>query len=165
MIGAIDRALDLGQGWREEVKEILKKFNVIVYDPLNKPIDIGDEMISRKERARWKEEGNYYALSQHVKQIRHVDLRMADKADFGIIYIDLDIYACGTWEEYFWMNRQKKPCLLVCKQGKAHIPDWVFGSSPHEMTFDNFNQLENYLHYIDKTKVIDDMGRWLFFDY
>jgi len=62
-----------------------------------------------------------------MKQIRPVDLRMVDICDFLVVNLDLQVHACGTYEELFWANRMKKPVLIRIEQGIEHTPD--LGSS------------------------------------
>jgi hypothetical protein len=88
---------------------------------------------------------------------------MCDKADFAICYIDTDIHACGTYEELSWLNRSKKPVIIFCKQGKTGIPDWLFGTLPHQMFFDNIDQVITYLNGIDQGLDTRDFNRWMFF--
>ena len=32
-------------------------------------------------------------------------------------------------------NRQRKPILIHCEQGKAEMPDWLFATIPHSLFF------------------------------
>lgn len=166
LIGAIDRAPDEGAGWRQILqKQLRKRYGCNVYNPLEKPIQTGiEDEKSRIQRRQWKESGEYDKLSAEVKIIRRVDLRMVDKADFMVCYIDLNVVFCGTMEEISLANRQKKPIIIFCKQGKKNIPDWLFGMLPHEMFFDNIDQVIEYLDGINNRKDTRDFGRWVFFD-
>ena len=38
-----------------------------------------------------KETGRYFELTERMKDIVHVDLRMVDVSDFLIIYLDMDV--------------------------------------------------------------------------
>ena len=97
-----------------------------------------------------------------MKEIRCVDLRLIDKSDFLIVNLDLDVHPCGSYEEIFTANRAKKPILICIKQGKKHIPDWLFGTIPHQMFFCNWNDLKNYLNHIDCDEFIESHKRWQF---
>lgn len=166
LIGSIDKCPDLGTSWRTYLEEELtSRFGVNVYNPRNKPIQTGiEDEQSRAQRRKWKEEGNYDDLAREVKIIRRVDLRMVDKADFMICFLDLDVIFCGTMEEITLANRQKKPIIVFCKQGKKNIPDWLFGMLPHEMFFDNIDQVISYLEGVHNGTDKRDFGRWVFFD-
>ncbi len=165
-IGPIDRCPDLGTSWRAELeKELTEKYGVNVYNPRNKPIDIGLETPEQiNQRRQWKSDGNYDEFVKEIKVIRHVDLRMCDRCDFAICYMDLNIHMCGTYEEMFWLNRAKKPVLIWCEQGKKLVPDWLWGVFPHEMFFSTKQELLKYLDYIHSAPKIEDHRRWLFFD-
>ncbi len=166
LAGCMDRADDGGVGWRRDITPYLQELGVIVMDPTNKPIDIGVEDIeNRKYRESLKRLGLYEKLASQMKEVRRVDLRMIDVSDFMIAYLDLDILTCGTWEEIFWANRMKRPVLVVCKQGKVCIPDWMFAVLPHEHMFDGISEALSYLRHVCYDDVVDDMGRWMFFDY
>ncbi len=166
LIGAMDRAKDGGLGWRQTIKEFLRTKGVVVLDPCDKPIDIGQECIEdRRVRDAMKQSGQYEELAQMVKLLRVVDLRMTDMADFVIVHLDTDIHACGTYEELFWANRLKNPVLIVCKQGKVGCPDWLFGVVPHQHIFDDFEQLCEYLEHVAHASEVNHMHRWTFFNY
>lgn len=163
--GAIDRCPDLGIEWRLYVAEKLRKrWGVIPYNPMDKALlnPIADEHEGRDRRKKWKADGEYDLLKNFIKEIRHVDLRMTDRSDFGIFYIDIDVHNCGTYEELAWMNRGKKPCLIMCKQGVKNIPDWLFGVLPYENFFSTWESLFDYLDEVDSGQA-DDLGRWIFF--
>lgn len=165
MSGAIDRCPNLGIDWRLRIAAFLReKYSCKVYNPMDKPIRIAGEHEKRDLRKQWKAAGEYDKLADFVREIRHVDLRLCDLADWGIFYLDLEIYATGTFEELFLMNRQKKPLLVVCKQGKAHVPDWLFGVIDHRFFFDSFEDMLPYLDQID-AGWDDGSGRWLIMDY
>lgn len=163
--GAIDRCPNLGIEWREWLtKQLDIRYGVISYNPMSKPIKIAGEHEHRELRKQWKSEGQYDKLVEFMRTIRHVDLRMCDKADFGIFYIDIPIHACGTYDELSTMNDQKKPCLIVCKQGKKAAPDWLFGMVPHTHIMSSFDEVFEYLDRVDDGWD-DGSRRWLIFDY
>jgi nucleoside 2-deoxyribosyltransferase len=106
-----------------------------------------------------------------MKEIRNVDLRMVDISDFIIANIDLDVHACGTYEEITTANRQKKPIIVRMKQGKSETPDWLLGmlGSSHDMIFNTWEQITDYLKSINgcsesSVQNLNHHGRWVFFD-
>lgn len=166
LCGAMDRAHDGGLGWRREATAWLHSRGVIVLDPTNKPIDIGLEDVERREYRREKKlAGDYDSLARDLRVIRSVDLRMVDVSDFVIVNLDLDVYACGTFEECFLANRQMKPVLIHVEQGKEHVPDWLLGTVPHQMIFSSWDDMLAYLDHIDRSPVVNAMKRWRFFNY
>lgn len=108
-------------------------------------------------------QGQYKEFSEIMKLVRHADLRMVDKCDFVLAYIDLDVYAVGTWEEIFWANRLMRPVILVCKQGKICVPEWCWGALKSEMFFNNFEEALNYIKYVDSADSPETFNRWIFF--
>lgn len=165
LVGAIDLSGDLGAPWREEITPFLKKqLKCKVINPLCKPVNIGLESNdNRPQRAKLKLEEDYDKFSDIMKAIRSVDLRFVDRADFVIWYLDLDHPTFGSVEEAAWANREKKPVLVVCPQGKQAIPDWVFGMLPHRYFYNNFEELKSYLLDVDTIGSTD--SRWVFFDW
>jgi len=164
--GAMDFAKDHGVGWRKDLTPFLESLGVIVLDPCNKPIETGLESIEcMKYRRKLKDDGEYAQLAKEMKVIRCVDLRMVDMADFTIVNLDSRIQTCGTHEEYGWSNRLKNPVLIRNELGKDEISDWLFGMIPHEHMFNTWAGMKEYLLYVHTSEDVDDMKRWMFFDY
>ncbi len=165
LIGAMDRVPDGGVGWRQVVKKRLQgEFGVVVYDPTNKPSDMGKEEVELREaRKKWFSHEMYQEIAEDVKIIRAVDLRMVDKADFMVVHLDISVHACGSYEEIFLANREKKPILIWVEQGKQKCPAWLFGVIPHQMIFSSLDDLMGYLMRVDEDETIDTYKRWLFF--
>jgi len=164
LCGAIDRTADLGIGWRNEITPNLENLGIVVEDPCNKPIDVGFEIENREYRNNLKKDGQYSIIAKKMKDVRIIDLRLVDICDFLIVYLDLSIHVCGTYEEISWANRMKKPILIVVKQGKYECPDWLFGSIPDNMIFSSFEEMMNYLKKIDSGEE-SYKSRWILFDY
>jgi hypothetical protein len=49
-------------------------------------------------------------------------------------------------------------------QGKNKTPDWLFGTIPHEMIFSSWDEIKQYLEYINSSIQIESYNRWYFFD-
>jgi nucleoside 2-deoxyribosyltransferase len=161
LAGAMDRVSDRGTTWRDELTPFLEKMGLYVFNPLNKPIDIGaEDEETHKYKKLLKQEKKYDELSSIMKTIRSVDLRLVDISDFLIVNLDIDTHPCGTYEEIFWANRQKKPIIIHMVQGKQSAPDWIFGTVPHEMIFSNWNEVREYIIHINEAKTIKSYGRW-----
>jgi len=167
LCGAIDRVADGGEEWRLRIRKNLQHLEINWLDPTNKPIDIGKEdKESRKIRNQAKTAGNWDLVAEEMKPIRCVDLRMVDVCDFVVAYIDISVHACGTYEEVYLANRQKKPVLFVIEQGKEETPNWLMAAFPHEYFFSSWEEMYDYLEMVayDKTYA-DDKGRWYFFNW
>jgi nucleoside 2-deoxyribosyltransferase len=165
LAGAMDRVADRGNGWRDNITPFLEDLNIVVFNPIKKPTIIGQEDDrTHKYKLKLKAEKNYDELSQLMKVIRSVDLRLVDISDFLIVNLDLDIHPCGTYEEIFWANRQKKPIIVHMVQGKQQAPDWLFGTIPHKMIFSSWLEIRDYLDYINDYSEIETHNRWYFFN-
>lgn len=165
LAGPMDRCPDNGQTWRYQLTPILQNLGVTVLNPISKPINIAKEdEDTRKYKQKLKALKNYDGLSTLMKEIRNVDLRMVDISDFLIVNLDMNIYPCGTMEEIFLANRQKKPIILRMEQGKDSTPDWLFGTIPHQMIFSHWHEVIDYLKHLDSSDSFDSYKRWYFFD-
>lgn len=164
LAGAMDRVADRGNGWRDNITPFLESLGIVVFNPIKKPSSIGaeDEATSLYKK-KLKLEHNYDELSKLMKRIRSVDLRLVDISDFLIVNLDLDIHPCGTYEEIFWANRQKKPIIIHMVQGKQDAPDWLFGTIPHDMIFSCWDGVKTYLEEINSSIDIRSHNRWYFF--
>jgi len=165
LAGAMDRVKDRGNGWRDNITPFLEDLGVVVFNPIKKPSIVGKEdSETHKLKIKLKKEQNYKDLSALMKTIRSVDLRLVDISDFLIVNLDLDIHPCGTYEEIFWANRQKKPIIVHMEQGKQSAPDWLFGTIPHEMIFSSWFNVKEYLLTIHSHSQINTFNRWYFFN-
>jgi nucleoside 2-deoxyribosyltransferase len=165
LAGAMDRVPDRGNGWRDNISPFLEQLNIVVFNPIKKPTSVGiEDDITHAIKKQLKNNCEYDKLSDLMKQIRSVDLRLVDISDFLIVNLDLDIHPCGTYEEIFWANRQKKPIIIHMVQGKNNTPDWLFGTIPHEMIFSSWDEIKQYLEYINSSIQIESYNRWYFFD-
>lgn len=165
LAGAMDRVRDRGVGWRNEITPFLESIGIVVFNPITKPTDTGlEDHDSHIVKTKLKSNKRYDELSSMMKVIRSVDLRLVDISDFLIVNLDLDIHPCGTYEEIFWANRQKKPIIIHMMQGKKHTPDWLFGTVPHQMIYSDWNDIYGYLEHINSSENINTYNRWYFFN-
>lgn len=164
LAGAMDRVSDRGNGWRDNITPFLEELGIVVFNPIKKPAIEGQEDAQTHEyKIKLKKEKRYDELASLMKTIRGVDLRLVDISDFMIVNLDLDHYACGTWEELYLSNRSKKPILVHIQQGKNSTPDWLFGTLPHEWFFSDWEEIKSYLLHINSNENIQHYNRWRFF--
>ena len=167
LVGAMEDAPDGGVQWRERITPWLNSRGVIVFNPCDKPCDVGSEKPEdRIYRQQLIREGKYDEAIEDAGPLRPVDLRMVDISDFLVVNINTDHHACGTYEEITTANRQKKPIIVHCEQGKAGCPPWLFlmlGKS-HRTIFSTWDEVKDYLDYIDSDPVPESLKRWVFFD-
>lgn len=166
--GPMDRVLDFQKEavkWRDDLKPFLHSMGVGVLDPCDKATSLSVESEDVREKKKLlKEQGRYNELRQIMKPICSVDLRMVDISNFMILYIDTDIHMAGSYHEAVIAISQKKPVLVMCKQGKSSIPDWWWGTIPHEMMFSSWSELKDYLQKINTDEKVEHQKRWWFLD-
>jgi len=169
LAGPIDYCDNDGVAWRRSIAKFLRSRGIVVLDPTEKPItqldkipaEIGEE---KRMTQALKDAGKFDEYRVTAKKIRSVDLRMTDIADFLIVYIDQSIPMCGTWEELFNANRQKKPIIVIIKDGPAGAPLWLHGTIHYKYIFDSLKSAKEYLVRIDTgTEEMD--GRWQLLDH
>lgn len=164
LAGAMDRVADRGATWRDNITPFLTQMGIVVFNPISKPTDVGlEDQDTHTIKTKLKEKGRYDELSAMMKMIRSVDLRLVDISDFIIVNLDLNVHPCGTLEEIFWANRQKKPIIVHMVQGKNQTPDWLFGTIPHQLIFSTWEEIQSYLIHINSAENIDTHKRWYFF--
>lgn len=164
LAGAMDRVPDRGSTWRDNITPFLQSLGVIVFNPINKPGNIGledEEVHALKKKLKARQD--YDELSRVMKTIRGVDLRLVDISDFLVVNLDIETHPCGTLEEIFLANRSKKPVIIHMEQGKSHTPDWLFGTIPHQMIFSTWTEVKDYLSNINSSSNIESYKRWRFF--
>ena len=167
--GPIDNAKDFGVGWRQMVPQSLHDLDLIFLDPCHKPMIAEfacEDLENHKRRIELKKRGDFETVSKMMRQIRCIDLRMADICDFAIVHLDLNVYSTGTHEEIVTLNRRKVPILTHVEQGKAALPDWYWGTLPHQMIFSEWADLFAYIRHVAYAPPpIDTYNRWRFLDY
>lgn len=166
LCGSIDRiSADRANGWRDEVTTWLQERGVIVFNPMKKPINIGlEDGNARNEVQHLKETGQFHLIRERYGIIRNVDLRMCDISDFIVACVDSDVHLMGTVEEITTCNRQKKPVIVFCPQGKKFIANWLFYMLPDQHLFGCLEDALSYLDIVDNHLEVDHLKRWFFFD-
>lgn len=168
LAGPIDNAPDDGVTWRKEIGEKLRPMGVTVFDPCKKPLSYAKYKEIDDEKAKMmelKQTGRYFELTQRMKDIVHVDLRMVDVSDFLVVYLDPNVVMFGTIHELLNSLHQRKPTLVVVEGGRSCAPNWLFGIMDYNFMFDSFNDLESFLRQMDDGTIGGDLSRWVFFDH
>lgn len=163
--GAMDRVPDDGIEWRKEFKNkcdwngLCLKF----LDPTDKPDGVAPETgIEKHTIKKALMAGDWEYAAEKSREVRHVDLRMIDKCDFYVVYIDLSVHACGTYNELFEAEEQQKPIFIIMAPGykKHDIPLWLVGIVNQEEVFEGIDECIAYLKEINDGKILMD-SRWL----
>ena len=166
LCGPMDRVPDGGTGWRKNITPILKDMSIGVLDPSDKPTTFAQEDHDFRNKINiQKLENKFDNVKKSMRDIAAVDLRMVDIAHFLIMYMDMDVHMCGSYHEAFVAIQQKKPLLIVCKQGKSLMPNWMFGVMPHQHMFSTWDDLLQYLDNVHTGYDPNHYNRWRFFDF
>jgi hypothetical protein len=150
--------------WREHMTERLKRKGIGVLDPTKNPWQDGQEEDEtfRKRIYELKTEGRLEEAHELMKPVCSADLRMVDLCHFLICYIDVAGHMAGSYDELSTALTQKKPTLLIVKQGKERVPNWWLGVVPPEMIFSSISECINYISCVDEGQL--DHKRWRFLD-
>lgn len=150
-----------GRGIRERLKEEFGKHGIIMYDHYNKPFveAVREDETYRANFKKWIEEEDYDKLAGE-KNIRTFDLKLIDISDFIVFVFDPNVLTCGSWEEFFWANRMKKPIFFVNTAGKKKTPTWVFWTIPHKYIYSSVEEMLKKIEDIDTGKHPIDNDRW-----
>jgi hypothetical protein len=130
-------------------------------DPTNKPTHLRKEVGEEKRtQQRLRQEGKFRELQQFVREYRHQDLRFVDLCDCLIAYVDPDVHMCGSYDEIFTAERQKKPRMVIVKGGLRRCPFWLFDVFDLKDMFENVEDCVERLDEINKGRYpLDD--RWI----
>lgn len=167
LIGNMDGiSFEKATSWRKDISKFLKSMNVLVLDPTDKPNDsfIEDQEF-RKKRKEALEQEDYNTVVSMMKPTRSIDLRCVDKSDFLVCNIDIEGKPFGSIEEIVTANRQKKPIIIHCPQGKKALPPWAFAMCPHELFFDTWDDVQTYLFAVNSGMDSRTFDRWYFWDW
>ena len=163
--GGIDRCDDDGVGWRRDLRMKCKrkKLPLSFFDPTDKPKILGSEIGDEKSRIKkLMRKGKWKQTQNEVKTFRRYDLRMVDHSHLYIIYIDLSIHYCGTWDEFNVAERQNKPIFVIMAPGysKYDIPSWAVASVNEDEVFEGVDECVEHLKLLNEGKMFFDK-RWV----
>ena len=168
LVGPIDFAPDSGKGWREKISKFLNNFDINIFNPCNKPLDMEEEDDGIRKKLHTLNENStneeYDDVSSFVKNIVTIYLHMLYLYTFNICYLHVDIPMCGTYSELTYAALEKKPVIVMCKQGKNKVPGWLWGILDHNLFFGNWEDVKDYIRDISLDRNVYDK-RWRFIDY
>lgn len=150
-----------GRTVRQRLKREMGKYGITVYDHYKKPfISAAEEdEVTRLQFKRWLENEEYDKLSEK-KHIRTFDLKLIDISDFIVVIFDPLTLTIGTWEEFFWANRLKKPIFFVNTGGKKNTPYWIFWTIPHKYIYSSIEEMLFVINKINNGEHPIDNARW-----
>ena len=156
LAGPIDNAADKGVEWRTYFRGKLVELgiNLVVLDPTDKLSALRPDVGAEQDTIRkFREEQDWDGLSAFVRPIVRVDLRQIDYCDILVVYVDVDVHMCGTYDELRNAIDQKKPILAIIKGGKKRAPSWLFGILHHQYMFDTVDECIEYLDGVNKGEI------------
>ncbi len=170
LAGPMDLVPDRGVEWRIEISEFLWKMGIGVLNPCDNPVtDSLKENDGYYELIKeLKKQGRYDEVETLAKKIVRTDLHLIDLCNFCIVYIDTDVHSSGTNTELTYASLEKKPVILMCKQGKAEVPNFLWGIGlGHNKFFSNWNEVKEYLLLVayQRPNAVPDFSDWRFIDY
>lgn len=163
--GPIDRVDDDGTTWRKEFKNLCKEENLpfTFFDPTDKPKGMGSEISDEKLRIRnLMKKGKWAQAQQEVKTFARFDLRMVDLSHVLVLYCDIKVHLCGSYEEWVTAKRQHKPCFIIMGKGqkKYEIPTWLIQHVNEDEVFETVKECVDHLSLMYEQKIIAD-DRWV----
>lgn len=162
--GAIDDASDLGVGWRRRFKEKAReaKLGIRFIDPCDKPESCAQEVIDGQRYVdKYRKEKDWRAMRDFVKTLRREDLRFTDIADFLVIKIDPSCHMCGSYDELFLAERQRKPIFCIIEDGIERLPTWLFGVFHLENIFTSVDECIEHLKQLNNTPLEELDSCWV----
>jgi hypothetical protein len=163
--GPIDRVADDGVEWRRDFQVLCKKKELPFkfYDPCNKPKGMGSEIGDEKIRIQGLMKKQKWEQAQtEVKIFGRYDLRMVDLSHVLVLFCDINVHLCGSYEEFITAKRQHKPCFIIMGKGqtKYDIPSWLLQHVDEDEVFDTVEECVEHLKLIYEGKIITD-DRWV----
>ena len=87
--------------------------------------------------------------SKIAKSFVRKDLSIIRQCDFIIAYLPKGVRTFGTTHEIIENHNNKKPTLLVTDGNIINLPLWFYGFVPTKYMFNNWEEMYNYLHFVD----------------
>ena len=140
------------ENWRPPVMETLKtKFGIDVFDPFSDPKQQWVNALNEAKAAH-----DYETIRTITKRFVKKDLQIVQKAELHVAYIPRGVPTTGTVHEIVVSNQCKNPILLVCPEGKIHVPLWYWGFIPHKHFFGSWEEMYAYLAEVEDGKHTDE---------
>jgi nucleoside 2-deoxyribosyltransferase len=149
------------EDWRARLGSELNKLNIQVLDP-TKQMFLGQKSETqemRDELKAWREEENFAAIHDFMKDIIRRDLRAVDLSTFLICKLEPERPTFGTVTEITIAAMQRKPLLFILKD-KKKMPLWLIGMVNMDFVFDSEEGLLAYLKLANDGLIKLDTKYW-----
>jgi len=168
LAGFIDANPEKSRGWRIDMKRFLNDLGIGAFDPTDKPITnvkVSEDKDFVQRMNSLKSRGMYDEITQSMKEIVRLDLKMVDLANFLILAIDKRYYSCGSFSEFTYACMLRKPVFVYCEQGVSEIPNWMFGLGDYPYFHGSWDSIKQHIQNIHDGFSDDLDGKWRFFNY
>lgn len=162
--GSIDDSKDLGVGWRKELRNKAHDADLGIrfIDPCDKPESCAPEVFEGKRVVdKFRDAEDWRGMRDFVKILRREDLRFTDIADFLIVKVDPNVHMCGSYDELFLAERQRKPIFCIIEGGIEKLPVWLFGVFHLENIFESVDECIEHLKILNNTPLEDLASCWV----
>lgn len=165
LAGPIRKDIDFTT-WRKDISEFLWSMGAGVLNPCDKPVDHHEDEHFQDKLIRLRQEKQYDLLSEIMREVVTIDLHLLDLSTAVILHVDTDVHMQGSYAEMTYACLERKPLIVHAKNGKKNLPAWIFGHAKHELFFDTWDEIKEYLIHIDQAPTIDVLNnRWKFLNY
>jgi len=172
LAGPVEHSFSTALSWREKITEQLKQYNVMVYNPLIKPVWLPsnckvDPTIYKDVLAGKSSEMSKQEVFKATADMRRLCLRMVSSADWIICYLP-KIFTCGTFEEIYLAASLEKPVLFCMPDGMVStwlLPIFANADNMDDVYFYNWESLMSHVDKLDKGLVDIDKYKWFSSNY
>lgn len=180
LAGGIQYIDDLGINWRKEAERELRSLGVGVLNPMDKASNYANEdkdtqanLKQLQKKAESAKSQNDFVnmkkyhdeISDIMKAIVSIDLRMVDLASALLVKIDSTKHTAGTYAELTQAYLQRKPVVMFSDRGIYDIPLWWWGHGEPDMFFDSLSKALSYIKEVDRNPNVYHYKQWKMFDY
>lgn len=162
LIGAME--FQNGEGWRNVIKRQLDGRGIKFFDPYHKPFthDVPEDEESRKQMARWREEGQYDLLESRMGHVVADDLWLCNTCDWFIAHINPTVPSWGSADELYTVIELGKPVFISIDhpKGKKATPYWWFGKIPHKYIYDTLGEVVDIVEHLDDGIIPMHSNKW-----
>ena len=145
LAGNLEHTKD-AENWRNRLSIDLSNLGIKVLDP-TKQMFLGQAAETQEMRdqlKRWREEENFSAVHDFMKEVIRRDLRAVDISTFLVCRLEPDKPTFGTVHEIAVAATQRKPILFILNDRKK-MPLWLIGLVNMDYVFESEEALFRYL--------------------
>jgi len=170
LAGAIENDINLGRGWRDQIKDDLSEYGIQWMDPSRKPIAFGSETPETAAALKaLRSDHKAVKVTEAMSHIRAIDLRMVTISDWLIAKVNPNVPTFGTHEELALTVSQHKPIFVLIEGGIDAAPLWWFDMLPEGSMFYSLDDMYARIWQANsgQKKLVTELSnyKWMFFDW